>query len=74
MNDLKRKRQETEMNTYTEEQFIYFTDKVRRLGEFEEGGEMYWTEYNLLQDWLQQNQLSTSFINWVEKKIEQKTR
>jgi homoserine trans-succinylase len=58
------------MNTYTEEQFVYFmTDKVKRLGEIKEGEEEYWTEYKELQDWLQQNKLSTEFINWVEKKV-----
>ncbi|AFQ13278.1 TPA: hypothetical protein ACGW5B_005530 [Bacillus paranthracis] len=62
------------MNAYTEEQFVYFTGKLKHLETIKEDKETYWTEYNLLQDWLQQNQLSTAFINWVEKKIEQKTR
>lgn len=62
------------MNSYTEEQFVYFTNKVRRLGEIGEGEETYWMEYKELQGWLQQNQLSTAFIHWVEKRIEQKTR
>ncbi|EEM86303.1 hypothetical protein bthur0012_57140 [Bacillus thuringiensis serovar pulsiensis BGSC 4CC1] len=35
-----------------------------------EDRETYWYEYKKLQDWLQEQQLSTAFISWVEKRLE----
>ncbi|PHG19376.1 hypothetical protein COI74_17470 [Bacillus wiedmannii] len=57
------------MAAYTEEQFIYFTTTLNQLESVKENQETYWYEYRKLQDWLQEQQLSTSFINWVEKRV-----
>ncbi|CAM4366310.1 hypothetical protein CN575_18165 [Bacillus wiedmannii] len=57
------------MAAYTEEQFIYFTTKLNQLEFVKENQETYWDEYRKLQDWLQEQQLSTSFISWVEKRM-----
>ncbi|EEL19759.1 hypothetical protein COM33_24990 [Bacillus toyonensis] len=54
---------------YTEEQFIYFTTKLNQLESVKENRETYWYEYRKLQDWLQEQQLSTSFIRWVEERM-----
>ncbi|MDI6508862.1 hypothetical protein QMA02_30600 [Bacillus wiedmannii] len=57
------------MAKYTEEQFIYFTTKLNQLESVKENQETYWHKYRKLQDWLQEQQLSTSFISWVEKRM-----
>jgi homoserine trans-succinylase len=57
------------MAKYTEEQFIYFTKKSIYLESIKGTQETYWDEYRKLQDWLQEQQLSTSFISWVEKRM-----
>lgn len=57
------------MAAYTEEQFIYFTTKLNQLESVKEIRETYWYEYRKLQDWLQEQQLSTSFIRWVEGRM-----
>ncbi|ARV91132.1 hypothetical protein BK727_12095 [Bacillus thuringiensis serovar roskildiensis] len=57
------------MAAYTEEQFIYFTTQLNQLEYVKENKETYWYEYRKLQDWLQEQQLSTSFISWVEKRM-----
>ncbi|PEB54588.1 hypothetical protein COO03_04935 [Bacillus sp. AFS098217] len=58
------------MEKYTEEQFLYFTTSLNHLESIKEDRETYWNEYKKLQDWLQEHQLSTAFISWVEKKLE----
>ncbi|MET7021805.1 hypothetical protein [Bacillus mycoides] len=59
------------MEKYTEEQFLYFTNIVEKLGTIKEKNdrEKYWNEYKKLQDWLQEQQLSTAFISWVEERV-----
>ncbi|MCM3201825.1 hypothetical protein [Bacillus cereus] len=57
------------MAKYTEEQFIYFTTKSIYLESIKGTQETYWDEYRKLQDWLQEQQISTSFISWVEKRM-----
>ncbi|MFK4416572.1 homoserine trans-succinylase [Bacillus sp. RC251] len=57
------------MATYTEEQFIYFTTKLNQLESVKENQETYWYEYRKLQDWLQEQQLSTSSISWGEERM-----
>lgn len=57
------------MAAYTEEQFIYFTTTLNQLESVKENQETYWYEYRKLQDWLQEQQLSTGFISWVEKRM-----
>ncbi|HFJ9454158.1 TPA: hypothetical protein ACGW67_005482 [Bacillus tropicus] len=59
------------MEKYTEEQFLYFTNTVEKLGIINEQNDMekYWTEYKKLQDWLLEQRLSTGFIGWVEKRL-----
>ncbi|WP_336771319.1 hypothetical protein [Bacillus bombysepticus] len=59
------------MTKYTEEQFVYFTNIVEKLGAIHEKNDMekYWTEYKKLQDWLLEQRLSTGFISWVEKRV-----
>jgi hypothetical protein len=55
---------------YTEEQFIYFTTKLNQLESVKENRETYWyMNIEKLQDWLQEQQLSTSFIRWVEERM-----
>ncbi|MHA4280069.1 hypothetical protein ACX16R_29730, partial [Bacillus cereus] len=39
------------------------------LESIKENQETYWYEYRKLQDWLQEQQLSTSFIRWVERRM-----
>ncbi|HEF1906387.1 TPA: hypothetical protein R9Y97_005818 [Bacillus cereus] len=59
------------MEKYTEEQFLYFTKTVEKLGIINEKNDMekYWSEYKKLQDWLLEQRLSTGFISWVEKRV-----
>ncbi|HDR4948608.1 TPA: hypothetical protein QCR51_005199 [Bacillus cereus] len=57
------------MTKYTEEQFLYFTTSLKYLDSFQENQETYWYEYKKLQNWLQEQQLSTAFISWVEKRL-----
>ncbi|PHG74414.1 hypothetical protein [Bacillus wiedmannii] len=57
------------MAKFTEEQFIYFTTKSKQLESVKENWETYWYKYRKLQDWLQEQQLSTSFISWVEERM-----
>ncbi|MEY2305728.1 hypothetical protein [Bacillus tropicus] len=59
------------MEKYTEEQFLYFTNTVEKLGIINEQNDMekYWAEYKKLQDWLLEQRLSTGFIGWVEKRL-----
>lgn len=57
------------MAKYTEEKFIYFITKSIYLESIKGTQETYWDEYRKLQDWLQEQQLSTSFISWVEKRM-----
>ncbi|MCU5096135.1 hypothetical protein [Bacillus wiedmannii] len=59
------------MEKYTEEQFLYFTNTVEKLGKINEKNDMekYWDEYKKLQDWLLEQRLSTGFISWVEKRV-----
>ncbi|KAB2477772.1 hypothetical protein [Bacillus cereus] len=59
------------MEKYTEEQFLYFTNTVEKLGIINEKNDMekYWAEYKKLQDWLLEQRLSTDFISWVEKRV-----
>lgn len=63
------------MKKYTEEQFLYFTNTVEKLGTINEKNDMekYWDEYKKLQDWLLEQRLSTSFISWVEKRVNNKS-
>ncbi|MCU5020530.1 hypothetical protein OCD65_28025 [Bacillus paranthracis] len=57
------------MTKYTEEQFIYFKERVERLSVIQkEDREAYIKEYKHIQDWLQEQGLSTEFISWFEKK------
>ncbi|SCC54700.1 hypothetical protein [Bacillus wiedmannii] len=57
------------MVKYTEVQFIYFTTKSKQLESVKENRETCWYECRKLQDWLQEQRLSTSFISWVEERM-----
>ena len=57
------------MTIYTEEQFLYFTSSLNRLESSKKDKETYWNEYKKLQAWLEEQQLSTDFINWAEKRL-----
>ncbi|PIE91961.1 hypothetical protein CO726_29260 [Bacillus fungorum] len=57
------------MTKYTEEQFLYFTTSLNYLESIKDDRETYWDAYKKLQNWLQEQQLSTAFINWVEKRL-----
>ncbi|EJV54869.1 hypothetical protein [Bacillus cereus] len=59
------------MEKYTEEQFLYFTNIVEKLGTINDKDDMekYWDEYKKLQDWLLEQRLNTDFISWVEKRV-----
>ncbi|WP_144499595.1 hypothetical protein [Bacillus sp. FDAARGOS_235] len=57
------------MPNYTEEQFLYFTTKLNYLESVKENQETCWYEYRKLQNWLQEQQLNTGFITWVERRI-----
>lgn len=54
------------MTKYTEEQLVYFTNALNHLESIKEDREKYWHEYKKIQDWLQEQELSTDFISWVE--------
>lgn len=57
------------MTKYTEEQFIYFKERVERLSAIQkEDHEAYIKEYKHIQDWLQEQGLSTAFISWFEQR------
>ncbi|MBT2578019.1 hypothetical protein J7E43_11455 [Bacillus sp. ISL-8] len=57
------------MTKYTEEQFLYFTTSLKYLVSIKEDQETYWYAYKKLQNWLQEQKLSTAFISWVEKRL-----
>jgi hypothetical protein len=66
---VQKKKEVKNMAKYTEEQFISFTTKLNQLESVKDNHETYRYEYIKLQDWLQEQQLSTGFISWVEKRM-----
>ncbi|WP_436867071.1 hypothetical protein [Bacillus fungorum] len=57
------------MTKYTEEQFLYFTNSLNHLESIKDDRATYWDAYKKLQNWLQEQQLNTAFISWVEKRL-----